>query len=90
MIRFQNNPIHPHLSSVLSTWTETEKCFEQTHLVALSKHLKRSNLAHFFFNYMQRLKSAIFARAGMAVPAGPQKRIIAFEKFFLFWVPMNI
>jgi hypothetical protein len=31
-------------------------------------------------------------RAGMAIPfkCGLQKRIIAFEKFFLIWVPMNI
>ena len=30
-------------------------------------------------------------RAGMAVPCwcGPQKCIIAFEKIFLFWVPVN-
>ena len=30
-------------------------------------------------------------RAGMAVPcySGPQKCNIAFEKIFLFWVPMN-
>jgi hypothetical protein len=33
-----------------------------------------------------------FFREGWAVPCkcGPQKCIIAFEKFFLFWVPMNI
>ena len=31
-------------------------------------------------------------KAGMAMPCqcGPQKCIIGFEKFFLFWVPMNI
>ena len=31
-----------------------------------------------------------WARMAMPCQCGPQKCIIAFEKFFLFWVPMNI
>ena len=45
---------------------------------------------------MHGLKSAILTifqkkKAEMAVPCqyGPQKVIIAFEKYFLFWVPIN-
>ena len=64
--------------------------------MALSKHFKRSNLAQKIFELHAWVKKCHFGnfseRAGMAVPCqcGPQKCIIAFEKFFLFWVPMNI
>jgi hypothetical protein len=64
--------------------------------VALSKHLKISNLTQKKFELHAWVKKCHFGnfseRAGMAVPCycGPQKCIIAFEKLFLFWVPMNI
>ena len=61
MMSFGNNPIYPLLSTVLSTWTEPETCFGLSHLVALSKHFKRSNLAQKNLNYMHGLKSAILA-----------------------------
>ena len=65
-------------------------------MVALSKHFKRSNLAQNVFEFHAWVKKCHFGnfseRAGMAMPCqfGPQKLIIAFEKFFLFWMPMNI
>jgi hypothetical protein len=41
---------------------------------------------------MHGLKNAILANfdKGLGCQCRPQKRIMAFEKFFLFWVPMNI
>jgi hypothetical protein len=61
--------------------------------MALSKHFIRSNLAQKNLNYMHKLISAILAifQRGLAVSAAlKNKCIIAFERFFLFWVQMNI
>ena len=58
------------------------------------KALQKSNLAQKFFELHAWVKKCHFGnfseRAGMAVPCKccHQKRIIAFETFFLFWVPM--
>ena len=63
--------------------------------MALSKHIKRSNLEQKIFELHAWVKSAILAifQKGLGWPCpvsvSPQKCIIAFEKFFLFWVPMN-
>ena len=63
-------------------------------MVALSKHFKRSNLAQKILHaWVKKCHFGNFSeKAGMAVPCqcGPQKCILAFEKLFLFWVPMNI
>jgi hypothetical protein len=59
-------------------------------LVALSKPLKRSNLAQKFFELHAWVKKCHFGnfseRPGMALLCycGPQKCIIAFEKLFCF------
>ena len=66
--------------------------------MALSKHFKRINLPQKIFELHAWVKKCHFdnfserADAEMAVPCqcGPQKCIIAFEKFLLFWVPINI
>ena len=64
--------------------------------MALSKHLKRSSLTQKIFELHAWVKKCHFGnfseRAGMALPCqcGPQKCIIAFEKFVLFWLSMNI
>ena len=62
-------------------------------LVSLTKRFKRSNLAQKILNYKHGLKIAIMAifQKGLEWPCpvstlkcGPQKRIIALEKLFLF------
>ena len=64
--------------------------------MALSQCIKRRHLAQKNFKFHAGVKKCYFGnfseRAGMAVPCqcGPQKCIIAFEKLFLSWVPMNI
>ena len=67
MMHFWNNPIYPLLSTVSRTWTEPEIC----HLVALSKHFKRSNLAPNFFESHTWVKKCHFGNFsetdGMAV-----------------------
>ena len=88
--------IYPPLSAVLSTWTEPDILFGWIHLAALSKHFKRSNLAQNFFElhaWIKKCHLAIFQKGlewPCLVSAALEKCIIAFERFFLFWVPINI